>query len=883
MKFMAASFGHLLAVALVLFAGFFFPQTRPASSGETAKALGLSIIVVGSNTEAQQILERLKNGEIFRALATERSIDPTANSGGYMGKIDPAELRPELRDALGGVAPGHVTRIVKIPEGYAILKVMEGESSEPVVGYVAPTRLLALSAAGDVKYAPDVSGFSEAVAALARFYKPPGWNQDPQAACTARTESLRDIIERLNFILDPANPEARTGHNVRDVIGAHYSLAQLYAYEGEMDHAIAHYQAAYDLTAQNVPEGLGSIEESLGTAYLHRSEMNNGIYRSPGERCIFPMKPEQAYAKTADSEKAAQYFLDYLSRSPDELEVKWLLNIAYMTLGKYPSGVPAPFLIPPSSFASPQTIGRFVDVAPQAGLAYLSMAGGVAVDDFEGNGLLDVVTSSSGICEPMHFFNNNGDGTFADRTLQAGLAEQLGGLNLVQTDYNNDGCTDLLVLRGGWELSERKSLLRNNCNGTFSDVTAASGLALPATSTQAAAWADINNDGLLDLFVANENSPAQLFLNKGDGTFEDISHSAGIDATGFSKGVAAADYDNDGYVDFYVSNLGGENFLYHNNHNNTFTEVAAKAGVPGAGRGFATWFFDYDNDGWPDLFVTSFFVSLDESVRTYLGLPHNAATLRLYKNLGNGTFRDVTVETGLDKVYMPMGANYGDVDSDGFLDIYLGTGNPSFNGLVPNVLLRNDAGKRFVDVTTASGTGELHKGHGVAFADIDRDGDEDLLEVVGGAVPGDRHAFRLFENPGNGNDWINLKLVGVKTNRPAVGARIKVTVENQGQGARAIYRTVSSGGSFGASPFEQHIGLGPYARILAFEIDWPASRTRQRFTGVAPNQFLEIREFAKAYTRLERPSFRLGAAQDKGKSAGSGRNTETGRRGGPGE
>ena len=420
-------------------------------------------------------------------------------------------------------------------------------------------------------------------------------------------------------------------------------------------------------------------------------------------------------------------------------------------------------------------------MAPQAGLNLFAMAAGVIVDDFENNGLLDVVTSNWNLCEPMHYFHNNGNGTFTDQAAKAGLTDQTGGLNIIQTDYNNDGCTDILVLRGSWypqNLAHRKSLLRNNCNGTFTDVTKESGLAKPATNTQAGVWADINNDGFLDLFVGNETGPSQLFLNKGDGTFEDISHSAGIDRTAFTKGVVAADYDNDGYVDFYVSNQNGANYLYHNNHNLTFTNIAKQAGVPGTGRGFAAWFFDYDNDGWPDLFVASFSLSIEETLQTYLGLPHKGGTLKLYRNLGNGAFRDVTKETGLDKVYMPMGANFGDVNNDGYPDIYLGTGSPSYASLVPNVLLLNKEGKYFVDVTASSGTGELHKGHGVAFADIDNDGDEDIITSIGGAQPGDSHAFRLFENPGNGNDWISLKLVGVKANRAAIGARIKVTVKN---------------------------------------------------------------------------------------------------------
>jgi hypothetical protein len=218
----------------------------------------------------------------------------------------------------------------------------------------------------------------------------------------------------------------------------------------------------------------------------------------------------------------------------------------------------------------------------------------------------------------------------------------------------------------------------------------------------------------------------------------------------------------------------------------------------------------------------------------------------------------VTVEAGLDRVFDPMGSNFGDIDNDGFLDFYLGTGTPPYGDILPNVMFHNEGGKKFVDVTASSGTGELHKGHGVAFADLDNDGDEDMIAEIGGAVPGDRHAIRLFENPGNGNDWITVRLVGVKSNRAAIGARIKVIVENEARERRSIYRTVGSGGSFGASPLQQHIGLGKNAKIVSLEIWWPATNTRQTFSEVGKNQFIEIKEFENNYTKLERPRTRLG-------------------------
>jgi hypothetical protein len=195
-----------------------------------------------------------------------------------------------------------------------------------------------------------------------------------------------------------------------------------------------------------------------------------------------------------------------------------------------------------------------------------------------------------------------------------------------------------------------------------------------------------------------------------------------------------------------------------------------------------------------------------------------------------------------------MGSNFADFDNDGFLDFYLGTGDPDIAKLVPNRMFKNVGGKRFAEITTTSGTGHLQKGHGVACGDWDRDGNVDLFEELGGAAPGDRYHNVLFQNPGQGNNWLTVKLIGKKTNRSAIGARIKVVT--RGEKPLTVHRHVSSGSSFGSNPLQQTIGLGKAAAVARLEISWPTSGTTQVFEDVAVNQALEITEFAKEYRKL---------------------------------
>ncbi|HKE87664.1 MAG TPA: FG-GAP-like repeat-containing protein [Vicinamibacterales bacterium] len=829
-------------------------QTAPADA-----PVSFRIIVVSTAEKAQQIRDRLLGGASFAALARTESSDPSADRGGLIGPVALTELREELREVLRTLDAVGVSNVIALPTGFAIVQRERSASGSSIRG----SEILALSSVGSVRATVSVDGFGEANTALNSLQKPDDWNQNPRTICELRQQSVNNVKAALARRLGPDIADTRRQFSPQDVMEAYLAYGQLLAYDGEMSAAIAQFEQAYRIAQSDQPASIPDLLQSLGVAHMHKAEMDNGLYRSPGDRCLLSLQGRRGLERTEDMDKASGYFLKLLDASPRDIEAKWLVNVAHMATGGYPEQVPARYRIDASAFASSETVGRFVDIASAAGIDSFSSAGGVIVDDFDNDGRLDIFTSNFDSCGKMQLFHRTEQGTFVDRSIQAGLADQLGGLNLLQADYDNDGCRDVLVLRGGWELAQRKSLLRNNCDGTFTDITVVSGLAKPATSTQTAAWVDIDNDGWIDLFVGNEDAPAQLFRNRGDGTFEDIGVKAGVARTAFTKAVHAGDYDNDGYADLYVSNLRGTNFLYHNNRDRTFTDVAAKAGVPGADRGFPAWFFDYDNDGWDDLFVSSYFLSIEETARSYMGLPLNAQTMKLYRNQGNGTFRDVTKEANLAKAYMPMGSNFGDIDNDGFLDIFLGTGSPSYAALKPSVLLRNREGKSFVDVTVSSGTGEMHKGHGVAFADLDNDGDEEIIFKVGGATPGDAHAFRLFENPGNGNDWLEVNLVGVKTNRAAIGARITATIEDATGAMRTVHRTVNSGGSFGASPLQQHIGLGKAAKRVDLDIFWPASGTKQHFANVTKNRAIEIHEMSDRLVPLIRPPAPLGGAHAK--------------------
>jgi hypothetical protein len=318
-----------------------------------------------------------------------------------------------------------------------------------------------------------------------------------------------------------------------------------------------------------------------------------------------------------------------------------------------------------------------------------------------------------------------------------------------------------------------------------------------------------------------------------------------------AKGAAWGDYDADGRLDLFVSNMGQECRLFHNEGDGTFRDVAPSLGVTGGEACFACWFWDYDNDGRLDLYVNDNQTTLAVTAAYALGVRvEGSSRPRLYRNIGSEGFQDVTIDVGLDRPMTPMGCNFGDVDNDGYLDFYLGTGWISTSSLVPNLMFKNSAGRRFDDVTLSSGTGHLQKGHGVSFADWDGDGDLDLFVETGGPVPGDRAHNLLFQNPGQGRHWLKVKLVGKETNRAAFGARIRADVLGRDGVLRSVYRTVGNNSSFGGNCLVESIGLLDATRVSELEISWPTSRTTQTFRDIAADQAIEVTEGAATYQPL---------------------------------
>jgi len=535
-----------------------------------------------------------------------------------------------------------------------------------------------------------------------------------------------------------------------------------------------------------------------------------------------------------------------------------------------------------------KSLVQFIDVAREAGLTAPNVWGdsntkryiieakgsGIAFFDYDNDGWLDIYLTNgtqlgkewpAGQAPTTHLYKNNRDGTFTDVTEKSGIGRAGWQTGVCVGDYNNDGWDDLFCCFWGHNI-----LFRNNGDGTFTDVTKKAGLYNNEIRWGAGStFLDYNHDGNLDLFVCNyikldpaitpdPNGPPLcqwkgvpvmcgprgltgdtnvLYRNNGDGTFTDVSEKSGILKPGARYSISAVsyDFDNDGWPDIYVAVDSQPSILFQNNHDGTFTDVAVIAGCAysdngheqaGMGLGVA----DYDCDGWFDIFKTNF---ADD-------------TCNLYHNNGDGTFSDVTFSSGIgvNNQYVAWGCAFLDYDNDGWADIMQINGHvyPQIDGHSlgqtyknPRIVYRNLGEGRFKDVSTEMGRGisEKFSSRGAAFGDYDNDGDIDVLVLNLGDTPS-----LLRNDGGNAQNWIKLKLIGTVCNRTAIGARVRVVT-----GAHAQMDEVHSGASvMSQSDLRLHFGLGKSTVIDLIEVKWPTTQKIERFTKVPANQILTIRE-----------------------------------------
>jgi hypothetical protein len=541
---------------------------------------------------------------------------------------------------------------------------------------------------------------------------------------------------------------------------------------------------------------------------------------------------------------------------------------------------------------------NFVDIAAQAGLTAKTEDGGdktkryiiettgsgVAAFDFDNDGWPDIFLVNGSRLEGFpkgqeptsHLYRNNHDGTFSDVTQKAKIALSGWGQGVCAGDYDNDGFVDLFVTFWGHDV-----LLHNNGDGTFTDVTRKAGLWHDDVRwSSGCSFVDYDRDGRLDLFVAHyvdfdpahtpepgsaasclwkgipvmcgprglKGTHSELYHNNGDGTFTDVSEKSGVAKTGayYCFTALTADFDNDGWPDIYVTCDSTPNLFFHNNHNGTFTETAVESGVAfnDSGReqaGMGADAADYDGDGWLDIVKTNF----------------SDDTATLYHNNHDGTFTDVTAPAGLarNSQYLGWGTLFLDIDNDGWPDIFMANGHVypelASKGLSntfrePKLLYWNagnwdDGNGRFLDISHDAGAGITtpFNSHGAAAASFNNDG---ALEIV---VNNSHDRPSLLTNIGDHGNWLLLKLEGTKSNRDAIGARVTVRTCGAGVLARDCHQQSqevrSGGGYISQSDFRLHFGLGQATKAELIEIHWPCGLT-QRLENVPANQIVKIRE-----------------------------------------
>ena len=468
------------------------------------------------------------------------------------------------------------------------------------------------------------------------------------------------------------------------------------------------------------------LRDTLALAYLRLGEQENCVQHHTQNSCIFPIAGSGIHTQKRGAEGAIRELTVTLQRDPQNWLARWLLNIAYMQLGRWPQDVPPQWVAPPSLFQSDYDIGRFPDVAGAVGVGVTGHAGGAIMEDFDGDGLLDLMISSSGPLDQLRFFHNNGDGTFTDRTKEAGLHRRGGRADsgrgrLRQRWASRPAGAARRLVAGARKVSHvaaaqqwRRHFRRRDQEGGACCRCIPRRRPRGRTSTTTAgsicSWG-MRRRGRTSIRRSCSTTITTERLAKsryptGWRTWASSKAWPGATSTMTAGRICTCRARASPICCFATT---GRATRKHPRADRwKFTDVTAQAGVAEPIHSFATWFFDYDNDGWPDLFVAGYYTDTLNDVGAFeLGKPNKAETPRLYHNNHDGTFTDVTKQVHLDRAILAMGAGFGDLDNDGWLDIYLGTGASDLEALLPNRMFRNDGGKNFQDVTTSGGFGHL--------------------------------------------------------------------------------------------------------------------------------------------------------------------------------
>lgn len=649
------------------------------------------------------------------------------------------------------------------------------------------------------------------------------------------------------------------------------------------------HRGAFDAAVRSFEEALESEGQSettlfwLAQALMRRAEAENCLSHlesaTPGSPdhpttfgdlggggvCALPVTVP--HHRPASIERAAVILERLLERSPDDPLYRWLLNFAYMARGRYPDGVPEEHLLE-TEFTdifygeTARRAGRrfahlsLRDRAADLGVDLLDAGKGVAVEDFDGDGDLDLVTggtygglhlylNEAGPNDASHDEASGGRRRFVDVTQDSGLEAVSQPFVVSTADYDGDGAMDLFVSRPFHHFR----LLRNDGTGRFRDVTYSAGLLQPgepdrlAHSSFVSAWGDVNNDGRLDLVVTQYGmemplrihiydrpfADTRLYVNQGDGRFADRTAAFGLSnvvADRMITGAAFGDYDDDGRLDLFLSAYTPRRSrLLRNQGGRTFVDSGL---VDHPETGFTAAFLDLDHDGDLDLFQGGQSPARTATARAVLRRSPELDASRIFRNAG-GSF-----ETRPDLFVPPiaagtMGAGFGDLDNDGCHDVYLGTGNPESWYVLPNLLYvgERDGTRctgRLLNASMLWGVGTIQKGHGIVFFDFDEDGDQDVYSSLGGMWQGDAWPNQMWVNESStGHTWTKIRLRGRESNRWGLGARITVEATNEAGETIRRHHLMDQGTGFGSGPYLAHVGLLDAVRIERVTVRWLGS------------------------------------------------------------